>query len=88
MKTTLNTTANSNTTNRSHVSFGLTLAGIVTAIFCSVTMLNDGYSTTHASTTIPTLIDTSSVSGINKFVTPVSDLITNLGNKVIGIAGL
>lgn len=86
MNTTLNTPANSNTTNRNHVSFGLTFTGIVTAIFCSVTMLYDGYSTTSEATTLPTLIDASAISGISEFVTPIFDLIANLGNKVIAIA--
>jgi hypothetical protein len=49
-------------------------------------MLYDGYSTTE-SATIPTLIDTPAISGISEFFTTVSNLITNLGNKVIGIAG-
>ena len=65
----------------------VTMAGIVTAIFCSVTMLYDGYSTTSELTTLPTLIDASAISGISKLVTPVTDLIANFGDRVIGIAG-
>jgi hypothetical protein len=87
MNTTLNTPANFNTTARSQVSFSLTMAGIVIAIFCSVTVLYDGYSTTRESSNIPTLIDASTISGIREFFTPVSNLIANVGNKVIGIAG-
>ncbi|HEX5168114.1 MAG TPA: hypothetical protein VFW11_03000 [Cyclobacteriaceae bacterium] len=65
----------------SKFSLGLTLAGIVTAILCSLALVHDASST--GSGRLPDLIESSSISAIDEIITSASTLSTRLGDTVI-----
>src|SRR5262245_61743584 len=81
MKTPLTTNAiGSPTESRSHVSFGLMFAGIVTAVLCVLAFLHDTYSTSER---LPNFFESSSISGVSDLVTSASALVSHLGDSVV-----
>lgn len=85
MKSPLHTTAiDTVSENRTKVSLGVTLAGIVTAILCILALLHDTYST--GSGQLEMFIESSSTSGVSGLFTSASALVSGLGDTVILVA--
>jgi hypothetical protein len=82
MKSTLNTHYTDNQIESiTRFSFGLMLAGIVTAILCVLTFLYDTYLT--GSELFPLFFESSSTSSISELVASASTLISSIGDTVI-----